>query len=120
MPYQLFTSESVAAGHPDKIADAISDALLDALLEQDPYSRAGIETIVGADLDQARTLHTVRPADGRRRSRPGRAQHPAWHLHQRALRHDAGDDDPHLLTTGPLSPPTGLPPHRRRTCRLLR
>lgn len=49
MPYQLFTSESVAAGHPDKIADAISDALLDALLEQDPYSRAGIETIVGAN-----------------------------------------------------------------------
>lgn len=49
MSYKLFTSESVAAGHPDKIADAISDALLDALLEQDPNSRAGIETIVGAN-----------------------------------------------------------------------
>lgn len=49
MSYQLFTSESVAAGHPDKIADAISDALLDALLSQDPDSRAGIETIVGAN-----------------------------------------------------------------------
>lgn len=49
MSHQLFTSESVAAGHPDKIADAISDAILDACLEQDPYTRAGIETIVGAN-----------------------------------------------------------------------
>lgn len=49
MSYQFFTSESVASGHPDKIADAISDALLDALLKQDPLSRAGIETIVGAN-----------------------------------------------------------------------
>lgn len=49
MSYKLFTSESVAAGHPDKIADAISDAILDAILEQDPNSRAGIETIVGAN-----------------------------------------------------------------------
>lgn len=46
---RLFTSESVCAGHPDKIADAISDAILDAALTQDPYSRAGIETIVGAN-----------------------------------------------------------------------
>ena len=49
MSYKLFTSESVAAGHPDKIADAISDALLDAILEQDPHARAGIEAIVGAN-----------------------------------------------------------------------
>lgn len=49
MSYQLFTSESVAAGHPDKIADAISDAILDALLEKDPFARAGLETIVGAN-----------------------------------------------------------------------
>jgi S-adenosylmethionine synthetase len=49
MSYQLFTSESVAAGHPDKIADAISDAILDAILAQDPNGRAGIETIVGAN-----------------------------------------------------------------------
>ncbi|MCK4498333.1 hypothetical protein KAU25_03955, partial [Candidatus Bathyarchaeota archaeon] len=26
----LFTSESVAEGHPDKVADQISDAVLDA------------------------------------------------------------------------------------------
>jgi S-adenosylmethionine synthetase len=49
MSYQLFTSESVAAGHPDKIADAVSDALLDAMIAQDPFVRAGIETIVGAN-----------------------------------------------------------------------
>lgn len=49
MSYQLFTSESVAAGHPDKIADAVSDALLDAMIAQDPTVRAGIETIVGAN-----------------------------------------------------------------------
>lgn len=45
----LFTSESVAAGHPDKIADAISDAIVDAALAQDPHSRTGIETVVGAN-----------------------------------------------------------------------
>jgi len=49
MSYKLFTSESVAAGHPDKIADAVSDAILDEILRQDPQGRAGLETIVGAD-----------------------------------------------------------------------
>lgn len=44
-----FASESVCAGHPDKIADQISDAILDALLEQDPHSRTGIEVLVAAD-----------------------------------------------------------------------
>ena len=42
----LFTSESVAMGHPDKIADQISDAVLDAMLEQDPMSRVACETLV--------------------------------------------------------------------------
>jgi S-adenosylmethionine synthetase len=46
---RLFTSESVCAGHPDKIADAISDAILDAALTQDSHSHAGIETIAGAN-----------------------------------------------------------------------
>lgn len=46
---RLFTSESVCAGHPDKICDAISDAIVDAALSQDPHSRTGIETIVGAN-----------------------------------------------------------------------
>lgn len=46
---KLFTSESVCAGHPDKICDAISDAIVDALLAQDPNSRAGVETVAGAN-----------------------------------------------------------------------
>lgn len=45
----LFTSESVCAGHPDKICDAISDAIVDAALAQDPHSRTGIETVAGAN-----------------------------------------------------------------------
>lgn len=46
---RYFTSESVCAGHPDKICDAISDAILDALITQDPSARAGIEAVVGAN-----------------------------------------------------------------------
>ena len=46
---RLFTSESVCAGHPDKIADAISDAVVDAVLEADPEAHTGIETVAGAN-----------------------------------------------------------------------
>ncbi|HSW37549.1 MAG TPA: methionine adenosyltransferase [Candidatus Saccharimonadales bacterium] len=46
---RLFTSESVCAGHPDKICDAISDTILDAALKQDPLSHTGIETVAGAN-----------------------------------------------------------------------
>lgn len=42
----VFTSESVAEGHPDKIADQISDAILDAILAQDPHARVACETFV--------------------------------------------------------------------------
>jgi S-adenosylmethionine synthetase len=42
----LFTSESVAEGHPDKVADQISDAVLDAVLDQDPKARVDCETLV--------------------------------------------------------------------------
>ena len=42
----LFTSESVSAGHPDKMADQISDAILDAILEQDTSARVACETMV--------------------------------------------------------------------------
>ena len=42
----LFTSESVSAGHPDKIADQISDSLLDQFLAYDPESKVAIETMV--------------------------------------------------------------------------
>lgn len=44
-----FASESVCAGHPDKIADAISDAIVDAILAQDPNGRTGVEVLVAAD-----------------------------------------------------------------------
>ena len=47
---QLFTSESVTEGHPDKMADQISDAILDALIEQDPNSRVACETLVTTGL----------------------------------------------------------------------
>jgi S-adenosylmethionine synthetase len=42
----LFTSESVAEGHPDKIADQISDTVLDAILAADPSARVAVETLV--------------------------------------------------------------------------
>lgn len=41
-----FTSESVCAGHPDKICDSISDAILDEVLLQDPFGRVAVETLV--------------------------------------------------------------------------
>ena len=44
--FQLFTSESVSEGHPDKIADQISDAILDAILAKDPRARVACETFV--------------------------------------------------------------------------
>ncbi|MCC6971891.1 MAG: methionine adenosyltransferase [Phycisphaerales bacterium] len=47
---QLFTSESVSMGHPDKVADQISDAILDAMLVDDPYSRVACETLVCTGL----------------------------------------------------------------------
>ncbi len=46
----LFTSESVSEGHPDKIADQISDAILDAMLTDDPDSRVAVETMVTTGL----------------------------------------------------------------------
>ncbi|HEY5644830.1 MAG TPA: methionine adenosyltransferase, partial [Pseudomonadales bacterium] len=44
--YQVFTSESVSEGHPDKVADQISDAILDAMLDQDAESRVACETLI--------------------------------------------------------------------------
>lgn len=43
----FFTSESVCAGHPDKICDQISDAILDAVLAQDPQGRTAVECLAG-------------------------------------------------------------------------
>ena len=47
MTKTTFTSESVCAGHPDKICDQISDAILDAVLVQDPQGRTAIECLAG-------------------------------------------------------------------------
>ena len=49
----LFTSESVSAGHPDKVCDAISDAIVDACLSIDPMSRVAVETMVKGKSDKA-------------------------------------------------------------------
>jgi S-adenosylmethionine synthetase len=46
----LFTSESVSEGHPDKVCDQISDAVLDAYLAQDPLSRVACESFVTTGL----------------------------------------------------------------------
>jgi len=46
----LFTSESVSEGHPDKVSDQISDAILDEMLSQDPDSRVAVETLVTTGL----------------------------------------------------------------------
>ena len=44
--YNIFTSESVSEGHPDKMADQISDAILDAILAEDRQARVAVETLV--------------------------------------------------------------------------
>ena len=49
---RLFTSESVTAGHPDKICDQISDAVLDAIIAQDSNAKVAVETLVTTGLVQ--------------------------------------------------------------------
>lgn len=44
-----FASESVCAGHPDKVADQISDAIVDAVIAQDPNGRTAVEVLVAHD-----------------------------------------------------------------------
>lgn len=63
--HYVFTSESVAEGHPDKVCDQISDAVLDAMLAVNPEARVACETLAttntiviagetrGADLTKA-------------------------------------------------------------------
>ena len=45
----LFTSESVSEGHPDKVADQIADTILDECLKVDPSSRVACEVFVTTD-----------------------------------------------------------------------
>jgi len=46
----IFTSESVTAGHPDKLCDQISDAIVDNFLIQDPYSSVEAECIIASGI----------------------------------------------------------------------
>ena len=45
----LFTSESVSEGHPDKVCDQIADTILDECLKVDPLSRVACEVFVTTD-----------------------------------------------------------------------
>jgi S-adenosylmethionine synthetase len=49
-PKFVFTSESVSAGHPDKLCDQVSDAILDAFLAIDPRARVAVETATTTGL----------------------------------------------------------------------
>ena len=49
MKYE-FTSESVSAGHPDKIADLISDAVATYLINGKETHRAAVETLVTTNM----------------------------------------------------------------------
>lgn len=46
----IFTSESVAEGHPDKVCDFIADSILDAYLTEDPSSRVACEVLCKSDV----------------------------------------------------------------------
>ena len=50
MSEYIFTSESVAEGHPDKMSDQVSDAILDAILQQDRHARVACETLFKTGL----------------------------------------------------------------------
>ncbi len=61
----IFTSESVAEGHPDKVCDQVSDAIVDLLLTEDPEARAGIECLATTDTlviaGEMRCAKTIEP-----------------------------------------------------------
>lgn len=46
----FFTSESVSAGHPDKLADLISDTILDDFLKHDSAAKVAVETLTTENL----------------------------------------------------------------------
>jgi S-adenosylmethionine synthetase len=49
-PANVFTSESVTEGHPDKLCDAIADAVLDDVLTHDPSARCAVEVATTTGL----------------------------------------------------------------------
>ncbi|MGD1983492.1 MAG: methionine adenosyltransferase [Chromatiaceae bacterium] len=46
----VFTSESMTAGHPDKLCDQVSDAIVDHYLMQDPNARIVAESVVASGV----------------------------------------------------------------------
>lgn len=46
----IFASESITAGHPDKICDQISDAIVDHFLVQDPYASVEAECVLASGI----------------------------------------------------------------------
>jgi S-adenosylmethionine synthetase len=46
----IFTSESMTAGHPDKLCDQVSDAIVDHYLTQDPNARIVAESVVASGV----------------------------------------------------------------------
>ena len=65
----IFTSESVGKGHPDKICDQIADKILDQILMQDPDARSAIEVmasnrliVIGGELSTSAYVDVVQEA----------------------------------------------------------
>jgi S-adenosylmethionine synthetase len=46
----VFTSESVTAGHPDKLCDQMSDAIVGGVLRQDPLARVTAECAIATGI----------------------------------------------------------------------
>jgi len=46
----LFSSESVSAGHPDKLADQISDRIVDLYLAEDSQAKVAAECLIASNL----------------------------------------------------------------------
>jgi S-adenosylmethionine synthetase len=103
-----FASESVCAGHPDKVADAISDAIVDAVLAADPNGRTAVETLVAHDCvvlagELNTTAHIDVEAIVREQIRRLGYTHPEWgfsdqsplinNLHQQSSEIAVGVDD---------------------------
>ncbi|MGL4947896.1 MAG: methionine adenosyltransferase [Mycoplasma sp.] len=65
----LITSESVGAGHPDKICDQISDAVLDACLSKDKLAKVACEVfasnrliVIGGEINTTTYVDVVQEA----------------------------------------------------------
>jgi len=79
---RMFSSESVAAGHPDKVCDQIADAILDAHLEQDPRAHVAVEALAAANglllAGEVRSTASVEPAEVARRVLAEIGYGPLW------------------------------------------